>query len=277
MNDTTNKAFSSEADTGSRQENASKDSARPSAAGFGIFTLILIAVFIALGVWQLQRRVEKHALIAALDSKLAAAPVPLPPPSAWPTLTSASDEFRRVTLTATYAKAPDAMVYSSGSAVRDDITGPGTWAFLPAQLASGETIVINTGFVQNTMQDRGFEDRVTGRLVTGAPVTLSGYIRFPEQPGRLTPKPDLPKRLWFARDHRTMAQALGWGQDGAHLAPFYIDLEAPVPDSGTPKPGPLKVRLKDDHMQYAITWFSLAAAVTIAFGLWWRGQRRRGI
>ncbi|MEY9441629.1 cytochrome oxidase assembly protein ShyY1 [Bradyrhizobium elkanii] len=68
-----------------------------------------------------------------------------------------------------------------------------------------------------------------------------------------------------------MAQALGWGQ----VAPFYIDLEAPVPDSGTPKPGPLKVRLKDDHMQYAITWFSLAAAVTIAFGLWWRGHRRR--
>ncbi len=48
-----------------------------------------------------------------------------------------------------------------------------------------------------------------------------------------------------------MAQALGWGE----VAPFYIDLAAPVPDSGTPKPGPLKVRLKDDHMQYAITWF----------------------
>ena len=244
---------------------------RPSAAGFGIFTLILIAVCICLGVWQLQRRVEKHALIATLDTKLAAPPQALPPPSAWPTVTSAKDEFRRVTFTATYANLPDAMVYSSGSAVRDDITGPGTWAFLPAKLASGETVVVNTGFVQNTMQDRAFEDRVTGRLVTGAPVELAGYIRFPEPPSRLTPKADAAKRLWFSRDHRAMAQALGWGE----VAPFYIDLEAPVPDSGTPKPGPLKVRLKDDHMQYAITWFSLAAAVTIAFGLWWRGQRRR--
>ncbi|MBR0870085.1 SURF1 family protein [Bradyrhizobium tropiciagri] len=244
---------------------------RPSAAGFGIFTLILIAVCICLGVWQLQRRVQKHALIATLETKLAAAPEVMPPPSAWPTTTSEKDEFRRVTLTATYAKLPDAMVYSSGSAVRDDIAGPGTWAFLPAKLSSGETVVINTGFVQNTMQDRAFEDRVTGRLVTGEPVALSGYIRFPEPPGRLTPKPDAAKRLWFSRDHRAMAQALGWGE----VAPFYIDLETPVPDSGTPKPGPLKVRLKDDHMQYAITWFSLAAAVTIAFGLWWRGQRRK--
>ena len=47
------------------------------------------------------------------------------------------------------------MVYSSGSAVREDISGPGTWAFLPARLPSGETVVINAGFVQNTMQDRG--------------------------------------------------------------------------------------------------------------------------
>ncbi|MCA6126007.1 SURF1 family protein [Bradyrhizobium sp. WSM 1704] len=244
---------------------------RPSAAGFGIFTLILIAVFISLGVWQLQRRAQKHALIATLDTRLTAAPEVLPPPSAWPTITSAKDEFRRVTFTATYAKLPDAMVYSSGSAVRDDVAGPGTWAFLPAKLASGETVVINAGFVQNTMQDRAFEDRVAGRLVTGEPVALSGYLRFPEPPGRLTPKPDTTKRLWFSRDQRAMAQALGWGD----VAPFYIDLETPVPDSGTPKPGPLKVRLKDDHMQYAITWFTLAAAVTVAFGLWWRGQRRK--
>ena len=250
----------------------SKVTRGPSAAGFGIFTLILIAVFIGLGVWQLQRRVEKHALIAQLDARLAAAQIALPQPSAWPSLTSAKDEFQRVTFTATYAKLPDAMVYSSGSAVRIDISGPGTWAFLPAKLPSGETVVVNTGFVQNTMQDRAFEDRIVSRLVTGEPVTLNGYIRFPEPQGRLTPAADVSKRLWFARDHRAMAQALGWGE----VAPFYIDLESPVPDSGTPKPGPLEVHLKDDHMQYAITWFSLAAAVLIAFGAWWRGQRRKG-
>ena len=48
----------------------------------------------------------------------------------------------------------------------------------------------------------------------------------------------------------------------------------PAPESGIPKPGPLSVRLKDDHLQYAITWFTLAFAVVIAFGVWWRGQRR---
>jgi len=51
---------------------------RASGAGFAIFTLVMVAAFVGLGLWQLQRRVEKHALIAALTERLAAAPSPLP-------------------------------------------------------------------------------------------------------------------------------------------------------------------------------------------------------
>jgi cytochrome oxidase assembly protein ShyY1 len=246
--------------------------ARRGGAGFVVFTLAMVAIFIGLGVWQLQRRAEKHALIAALTERLATTPVPLPDAAQWATLDPARDEFRRVTFTATYARAPDAMVYSAGSAVREDISGPGTWAFLPARLASGETVVINTGFVENTMQQREVEDRAVSKLVTGQPVTLTGYLRFPEHPGLLTPAENRDKRLWFVRDHEAMASQLGWG----NVAPFYIDLEQPVPENGVPKPGPLTVHLRDEHMQYAITWFSLAGVVVIAFAVWLRSRRRAG-
>ena len=242
--------------------------------GFGVFTLVMIAIFIGLGVWQLQRRVEKHALIAALTERLAAQPVPLPAPSQWSGLAPAADEFRRVTFTATYARLPDAMVYSAGSAVREDASTPGTWAFLPARLAGGETVVIDAGFVENTMQDRAVEDRAVARLVTGEPMTLTGYLRFPEAASMLTPAASPDKRLWFTRDHLAMARALGWGQEGNKIAPFYIDLETPAPANGIPKPGPLQVHLKDDHLQYAITWFTLAFAVAIAFAVWWRRRPR---
>src|SRR3984893_11540778 len=240
-----------------------------SVAGLGIFTAMTLALLIGLGVWQLQRRVEKHALIAQLTERLAAAPAALPPLAQWSALTQAADDFRRVRFSATYEQRPDAMVYSAGSAIREDISGPGTWAFLPARLPTGETIVVNTGFVQNTMQNRVQQDRAVTRLVPGAPVTLTGYIRFPESPGALTPSENLDKRLWFTRDHLAIARSLGWGQ----VAPLYIDLESPAPESGIPKPGPLEVHLKDDHLQYAITWFGLAGAVVIAFGVWLRGQR----
>jgi cytochrome oxidase assembly protein ShyY1 len=243
-------------------------------AGFAIVTLAMVVTCVGLGAWQLQRRVEKHAMIAALSERLAAAPEALPAPSQWHALTPARDEFRRVSFTATYSKLPDAMIYSSGSAVREDVSGPGTWAFLPARLPDGETVVVNTGFVQNTMQDRAQQDRAVARLVTGQPVKLTGYLRFPESAGTLTPSENIAKRLWFTRDHLAIARALGWGEGGKTIAPFYLDLETPVPEGGIPKPGPLTVHLKDDHMQYAITWFGLAFAVMIAFGAWWRGQRR---
>ena len=242
---------------------------------FGLFTLVMIAAFIGLGVWQLQRRVEKHALIAALTERLAAEPVALPPASVWSSLTAPKDEFRRVHFSATFGGRPDVMVYSSGSAVRDDISGPGTWAFIPARLESGETIVVNAGFVQNTMQDRIQEDRAVAPLVSGAATDLVGYIRFPESAGLLTPSANVEKRLWFARDHLAMARALGWNNGGTTIAPFYIDLEQPVPPDGVPKPGPLDVHLKDDHLQYAITWFALAGAVAVAFFVWWRGKHHR--
>lgn len=243
---------------------------RRGVTGLAVFTVLMAAALTALGVWQLQRRVEKHALIALLTERLAASPETLPPAAQWSRLTPAQDEFRRVQFYATYETAPDAMVYSAGSALRSDISGPGTWAFLPARLASGETVVINTGFVQNTMQDRSQQDRAVTRLVTGAPVSLTGYLRFPEAPSVLTPAQSPAARLWFVRDHLAMAKALGWGG----VAPFYVDLESPVPESGIPKPGPLDIHLKDDHLQYAITWFALAAVVITAFAFWARGYRR---
>lgn len=247
---------------------------RRGVAGFGIFSLVMLALCVGLGVWQLQRRVEKHALIAALTERLAGAPGTLPQASQWSALTPQRDEFRRVRFVATWQPRPDAMVYSSGSAVRDDVTGPGTWAFMPATLPSGETVVINAGFVQNTMQDRAQQDRAVTRLITHEPVTLTGYLRFPETAGSLTPPANMTKRLWFTRDHLAMARTLGWGEGGTPVAPFYIDLEAPVPASLVPKPGPLTVHLKDDHLQYAVTWFGLAGVVLVAFAVWWRAQRQ---
>jgi surfeit locus 1 family protein len=119
------------------------------------------------------------------------------------------------------------------------------------------------------MQDRDQQDRAVQRLITNQPVALTGYLRFPEAAGALTPSVNLEKRLWFSRDHLAMAQSLGWDR----VAPFYIDLELPVPESGIPKPGPLTVHLKDDHLQYAITWFALALAVAIAFAAWLRSGR----
>ena len=229
--------------------------------GMSAFTLVVIGLLIGLGVWQLQRRVEKHALIAALTDRLGAAPAALPPSDQWQVLTPEHDEFRRVAITATFREAPAAKVYATGSALRSDVTTPGAFVFAPVTLADGTTLVVDRGFVPD-----GAKEAAPPR----EPATMTGYLRFPEKPGWITPVPDSGKRLWFARDHIGMARALSWGP----VAPFYLDLESPAPPSGLPKPGPLDVHLKDDHLQYAITWFGLAAAVAVAFAVWLHGRKR---
>jgi cytochrome oxidase assembly protein ShyY1 len=247
---------------------------RGGVAGFGVFTLVMVTVFIGLGVWQLQRRVEKHVLIAALTERLAAAPQALPSPAQWSALTPEQDEFRRVRLTAINIDfGLGGRVYGSGSALREDISGPGKWDFVPVLLQSGEIVAVNIGFAQDPAQKNSSDEARYTRFVVRIPNELTGYIRFPEGTGILTPTANVDQRLWFARDHLAMARALGWDRDGKTIAPFYVDLESPELVPGV-KPGRLTVHLKDDHMQYAITWFTLAGALVVAFGVWWRAQRR---
>ena len=181
---------------------------RRSVAGFGVFTLLMVALFVGLGVWQLQRRVEKHALIAALTERLAAAPGSLPSPSQWSALTPAKDEFRRFSFAATYQSRPDAMVYSSGSAVRDDISGPGTWAFMPAALPSGETVVVNAGFVQNTMQDRTQQDQQLSQTRHPRDLGSSGRARTRRTPRSIVGVP--MRRVTLKRgNEKTVAGGVG--------------------------------------------------------------------
>jgi len=230
--------------------------------GLAVIASVMVAVLIGLGVWQLHRKDEKRALIAALTERLAAPPVALPPKSKWVFLNSAEDEFTRVKFEATLDTRSQAKVYSSGSALRGDISGLGTFVFAPARIIDGSNVVVDRGFVPDGSDIPNVLPQV---------FEITGYIRFPEKAGWFTPHEDSAKRLWFLRDHVAMARVNGWGE----VAPFYIDVERQAPAVVLPKAGPLQVHLKDDHLQYAITWFGLALAVAATFGFWIFGQRRR--
>lgn len=237
-------------------------SARRSVLLPALFTLVVVAVLIGLGSWQIERKVWKEALIATLDRRLSAPPTALPPREHWPDLRQAEDEFRRLTFTASFLPGQEARVYTSGSALRPDVSGPGYWIFAPARRPDGSVVVVDRGFLpEGTREPAGQSTR---------PVELIGALRWPEEPGLFTPKADRAHNLWFARDHRAIAAVKGWGE----VAPFFVDLESPVPPGGLPRPGPLTVNLRNEHLQYAITWFGLAVVVAGGFLFWLRSQRR---
>ena len=90
-----------------------------------LFALVAITIFIGLGSWQLQRKAWKEALIQALEQRLSAAPADLPPRERWTRLDRANDEFRRVKFSAAFVPGAEALVYTSGSTLRSDVSGPG--------------------------------------------------------------------------------------------------------------------------------------------------------
>lgn len=222
----------------------------------GAFTLLGLIVLLGLGVWQIERKAWKEGLIEALTQRLAAEPVMVPPRDAWATLTPENAEFRRVRLRIAPA-GEDALVYTSGSTLRDDVKSPGYFVFTPARLPDGGTVVINRGYVPN---------RSYARLEAAQEIV--GSLRWPEAPSWFVTDRD-SSGTWYVRDPVAMARAQGWGE----VAPFYVEQEAPVPAGGLPHPAKLNVSLRNDHLQYALTWFGLAAVFAVMFAIW--AVRRR--
>jgi surfeit locus 1 family protein len=232
--------------------------------GLFIPAVIVFAVLVALGTWQLQRKAWKEDLIATLTERIAAPPGALPAPATWPRLDRDDTEYRRVTFTATFDDSKEALVYAAASAFRPDVTGPGYWVFTPARLADGGVVMVNRGFVP---QDRADPATRPGDHLTGH-IALTGTLRWPDARSWFAPADDPAHNLWFLRDPAAIAAAKGLKKGLKDVAPFYVEQEAPVPPGGLPQPGKLEVRLRNEHLQYVVTWYGLALVLAVIFAVW---------
>ncbi|PXA97975.1 Surfeit locus 1 family protein [Nostoc sp. 3335mG] len=219
--------------------------------------MLLVALFVALGVWQVQRRAWKHDLIAAVETRVHAAPVPAPGPDRWAAITAATDAYRRV-------EATGRLLYDRTVLVRavSDL-GAGYWVMTPLASGDGTAILINRGFVSQT--DRN-------RLAPGpaGPVRITGLLRISEPEGGFLRSNDPAKGNWYSRDVAAIARA----QRLDKAAPYFIDADRAMNAPGQPVGGLTVVRFSDNHLIYALTWFGMA--LLSAWGAWWvlRGERR---
>src|SRR5262249_55688721 len=175
------------------------------------------AVLVSLGLWQLDRKAWKEGLIATMEQRLPAAPVSLPAPPTWPRLTATEDEFLHVAMTAEFLNDREALVFTSGSALREGSGGPGYWVFMPARLAGGALVMVNRGFVPEGKRDRAA--RPDGAVA--GPINMVGVLRWPEPPGMFTPAGDPTRNIWFSRDSTAIAMAMA-----SALRPFISNWKA---------------------------------------------------
>lgn len=234
--------------------------APPSRARRGLLAALLAAaaaLFVVLGVWQVERRIWKLDLIAAVDRRIHAAPRPAPGPSAWPAFSAEAEVYTRVQVFGTFLSNREALV----QAVTE--LGPGFWLLVPLRTDEGWTILVNRGFVP---PERAAELRSPDAPASG--VTVTGLLRAPEIGGAFLRSNDPAADRWFSRDVPAIAAARGLGP----VAPYFIDADATPNPGGYPVGGLTVVAFRNTHLVYALTWFGLAALCL--GGLWILGSGR---
>ncbi|HEY4250983.1 MAG TPA: SURF1 family protein [Roseomonas sp.] len=228
---------------------------RVRAALLALPALAGIGGFCALGVWQIERRAWKHALIAQVEARIHAAPV------AAPEAAGAEDAYRHVRVTGHFLNRRETLV----QAVTD--RGRGFWVVTPLVTEDGRTILVNRGFVPPAR--RAPDSRAEGRP-TGV-ATVTGLLRPTEPGGGFLRSNDPGADRWYSRDVDAIAAARG-----LIAAPYFIDADATPNAGGWPIGGLTVVRFRDSHLIYALTWFALAAMLAgwVGYALYATGRLR---
>jgi surfeit locus 1 family protein len=232
---------------------------RRSPAVPGLATAIGVIILIGLGIWQIQRLHWKEAVLARVTALEHAPPQPLGP------------------LLVQAARGADVDYDRVETACPRLETGPYLKLYGVWQGAAGWRIIgacpIDAGPYRTVLVDRGFMPENTtpsGGQTLEQPIV--GVLRKGDARTFVTPANQPDENLWYWRDVPTMAKALGVRAP----APSFLMLERPPPRAGGPLPAPLPKDIPNNHLQYAITWFGLAAALAGVYlaSLW--TKRRRG-
>jgi surfeit locus 1 family protein len=254
-----------------------------------------LAVLIGLGTWQMERRRWKEDLLARIAARVHADPIalisrrPCQPGggillknavaecSEQPGLRMAFEvrekeddaEYTHVVIRGRFLHDKERYLYAP------EPRQPGWHVFTPLQEEDGRNIVwINRGFVPDGKKAPG--TRIEGQA-TGD-VEVRGLVRIPARKGLFTPENDPAHNLWYWPDLPAMtAAAFPEGAGRAEVEPFFIDADArPEPPGGLPRGGVTRLQLPNRHLEYAVTWYGLAATllgVYLAFAI----SRLRGV
>ena len=237
---------------------------RPLLAGLGFRpqfwpTVIAIPVFVTLlglGTWQVFRLAEKEAVNTFRSERAAAPPADL----AGNPAELAALEFRRLRVRGVFDHARELYVYGRSQRGND-----GYYILTPLMREGAPPVLVNRGWVPRDRKDpvRRAESQPAG------PVEVVGYLRRASRRGWLMPDNDVAGNHWFWFDLPAMSRAAGLPETAA----FYLEADATPNPGNFPVGGQTQIQLPSNHLQYAITWYSLAVAFVVIYVVWHRRPR----
>ncbi len=218
-----------------------------------LFVAASIALLVSLGVWQLHRLAWKRDLIARAEARLSSAPIAFD--DAVRRAEAGEDmEYAPVVVDGVFAHDLEAPVFGSyegeaGAYVFTPLDAPGPGG-------GRRFIYVNRGFVPQRLLKP--ETRGEGDVRGG--VVVEGLFRAAERPAglaRLFAPADAPgDNLWFARDPARLA-----ARHNIETVPYYVDSSGEENPAPWPKGGTTRLDFPNRHLEYALTWFGLAAAL----------------
>jgi surfeit locus 1 family protein len=231
----------------------------------GLTALMLagLAVLIGLGVWQLKRLEWKQGLIAQIEARTKGPPITLEDAVAL------ADEGRdpsyyRVRVDGRFHHAKERYLY----AVSEGRVG---WHVItPLETEDGDVVLVDRGFVPDELKDPSA--RALGQVENV--VTVTGIVRTPETQTLFTPANEPKVNRWFWRDLAGMTRSM-FPAGTIDVAPFFVEADKSEVPGGWPEGGQTRLEIPNNHLQYAITWFLLAASLLIVYGLYVRSLYRR--
>jgi surfeit locus 1 family protein len=207
-----------------------------------------------LGTWQVKRLAWKEGLIAEIEMRMKSPPEPLA--SIEDRYKTAGDvDYFPVSLSGTVQNAQEQYFLST-------YDGQSGWnIYAPLQLADGRIVMLNRGFVPYDLRDPAKRPASRAEGVQ----SISGLARNPlnGKPSSITPDNDAKSNTWYWKDLSGMAANAQVPAD--KLLPFFVDDWTQENAGQLPVTRTTIVSLPNNHLQYALTWYGLAAALA---GVW---------
>ena len=191
-----------------------------------------VSILCFLGTWQLNRLNWKNNLINEVSKSIAMEPQALNLKNI-----DINNQYLSVTYEGEFLKNEIHVLFSLKP------YGPGFKIIRPFKLKSDEIILVDLGFVRES------EKNVQREIKENK---ISGNIFFPNETDFFTPAPNFEKNIWFSRDLEKMSNYL-------NTKPIMVIMSSKVNDD-TVVITPLSPNFINNHLQYAITWFSMAIA-----------------
>ncbi len=221
-----------------------------------------IAMLCALGTWQVLRLAEKNKLLAEISSRANAEPISL----AEVLKRQEADEdieFLKVKTAGIFDHAKERQKLTAFD------SAPGYEIITPLVSTEGIAVLVDRGVVPDELRD------ISKRPEPLAPVEVTAVVRTHDSAqGFFDPENDVEGNIWYWWDVPAMLSSVQISPE-LKVAPFILQSLPGAGPKKFPRAALAEVSLTNNHLQYAITWFSLAFVLLVIAGLFIRKQVNR--